>query len=251
VHHADVIRIVPLHVVHDMAQPSKEVIALTPAPNLTYRGGPLIASVEVTTIFWGAAWQGAQNTLAIKTNQFFDFILTSPLIDQLSEYSVSAYVIGHGRRTATVTVTNSMPKQSVSDTDLQQFLQSQIATNAGIPQPDANSLYFIFMPPGVKVIQGGAASCQAFCGYHNHIGGKLFYGVMPFPGCAGCLGSLATVDAMTSTSSHELCEAITDPIPGQGWYDDVNGEIGDICAWKTKKMGRYAMQLEWSNKQCV
>jgi hypothetical protein len=44
-----------------------------------------------------------------------------------------------------------------------------------------------------------------------------------------------------------LCEAITDPIPGQGWYDDANGEIGDICAWKTKKLGQYTVQLEWSN----
>ena len=54
-------------------------------------------------------------------------------------------------------------------------------------------------------------------------------------------------------SSHELCEAITDPIPGQGWYDDANGEIGDICAWKTKKIGQYTVQLEWSNKanKCV
>src|SRR5207302_9519594 len=34
-----------------------------------------------------------------------------------------------------------------------------------------------------------------------------------------------------STTSHELCEAITDPVPGEGWYDDTNGEIGDICAW--------------------
>ena len=45
----------------------------------------------------------------------------------------------------------------------------------------------------------------------------------------------------------ELCEAVTDPIPGQGWYDDVHGEIGDICAWKTKKLGAYTVQLEWSN----
>jgi hypothetical protein len=76
---------------------------------------------------------------------------------------------------------------------------------------------------------------------------------MPFPGCAGCVGNLQPVDALTSTSSHEMCEAITDAIPGQGWYDDVNGEIGDICAWKTKKLGKYTVQLEWSNKanKCV
>lgn len=71
---------------------------------------------------------------------------------------------------------------------------------------------------------------------------------MPFPGCKGCTGKLSTLDALTSTSSHELCAAITDPIPGSGWYDDVNGEIGDICAWKTKKTGPHMVQLEWSNK---
>lgn len=72
---------------------------------------------------------------------------------------------------------------------------------------------------------------------------------MPYPGCDGCLGGLPTFNALTSTSSHELCEAITDPIPGQGWYDDANGEIGDICAWKTKQLGNDTVQLEWSNAQ--
>ena len=71
---------------------------------------------------------------------------------------------------------------------------------------------------------------------------------MPYPGCTGCEGGLAIPDALTSTSSHELCEAITDPIPGTGWYDDANGEIGDICAWKTKTLGGYVVQLEWSNE---
>ena len=49
------------------------------------------------------------------------------------------------------------------------------------------------------------------------------------------------------TSSHELCESVTDPVPGQGWYDDANGEIGDICAWQTKTLDGYTVQLEWSN----
>jgi hypothetical protein len=99
----------------------------------------------------------------------------------------------------------------------------------------------------VAVVQGGARSCQVFCGYHSDIDGQVFYAVVPFPGCAGCAGGLATLDALTVTSSHELCEAITDPIPGQGWYDDANGEIGDICAWQTKQVGPYTVQREWSN----
>jgi hypothetical protein len=42
----------------------------------------------------------------------------------------------------------------------------------------------------------------------------------------------------TGTSSHELCEAITDAVPGTGWYEDTNGEIGDICAWNFKTVDR-------------
>ncbi len=91
-------------------------------------------------------------------------------------------------------------------------------------------MYFVFLPPGVKVALGGSQSCQAFCGYNDAIGTQIFYAVMPFPDCSGCRGNLAPFDALTATSSHELCEAITDPIPGKGWYDDANGEIGDICA---------------------
>ncbi len=54
--------------------------------------------------------------------------------------------------------------------------------------------------------------------------------------------------ALTSTSSHELCEAIADAVAGTGWYDDSNGEIGDICAWKTKTVAGYTVQQEWSNR---
>jgi hypothetical protein len=246
-HEPDVIRIVPLHVVEEMGRPTAEAAGPAAAPHLTYRNGPLLANVEVFTLFWGAAWNGAQSAMRTTVNQFFDFVLTSALIDQLVEYNAPKFKIGHGRRTGTVTVTSPAPHHSVSDAALQTFLKAQIASNAALPKPGPNTLYFIYAPPGVRIIQGGSASCQAFCGYHNDIGGKIFYAVMPFPGCQGCRGNLSAADALTSTSSHELCEAITDAVPGQGWYDDANGEIGDICAWKTKTLGSFCVQLEWSN----
>jgi hypothetical protein len=186
--------------------------------------------------------------LAQTVNQFFDFILSSALLDQLSEYSVPGQNIGHGQRIGTVTLPAAQLPHSVSDNAIRHMLQQEIATNSAFPQPSRNTLYFVYLPPGVAVVQGGGRSCQAFCGYHDNIDGQVFYAAMPYPGCAGCTGGLSVAEALTSTSSHELCEAITDAIPGQGWYDDVNGEIGDICAWKTKKIGAYTVQLEWSNK---
>src|SRR5271169_4692066 len=85
--HGDLIRIVPLHVPDAVGQPTAEAAQAAPgaAPHLTYRNGPLLTAVEVFTIFWGPAWQQpAQSPMVTKINQFFDFILTSPLIDQLS-----------------------------------------------------------------------------------------------------------------------------------------------------------------------
>lgn len=235
------LRIVPLHPY------AREAAAA--APQLTYRGGPLLTSVEVFSIFWGTAWQDPANvTLITQINSFFDYILASPLIDQLAEYNVSGKSVTRGVLLGTKTVTTDSPGKTVTDAAIQQFLQAQISANT-FPAPTPNSLYFLYLPPGTQVTQGGAASCKDFCGYHEATPtNEIFYAVMPFPNCSGCLGGLDTFQALTSTSSHELCEAITDPIPGQGWYDDNNGEIGDICAWKTKQLGNYTIQLEWSNK---
>ena len=251
-HDRDAIRIVPLHVPGTVLQPTPEA-APAPAAALTYRNGPLLSAVQVFTIFWGSAWTRAPQAPMIgQLNQFFDFILTSALIDQLTEYRVPTYPIKHGTRIGTVTTTTPALRTSVTDAAIQAMLLQQISTGK-VPKPTANTLYFIYVQPGVRVVLGGSASCQAFCGYHDSTSGNVFYAVMPYPGCNGCTGSLATFDALTSTSSHELCEAITDPIPGQGWYDDTNGEIGDICAWQTKKLGQYTVQLEWSNQsnRCV
>lgn len=235
------IRIVPLH-------PGK-VKAAAPQvpPKLTYRNGPLLTSVQVFTVFWGADWNNApQSDVPPKINEFFDFILSSQLLDQLGEYSVSNQKIGRGSLIGTITLAAPAPGKTVDDSAIQAFIQQQISAGS-LPSSTANSLYFVFLPPGVTVTQGGSASCKVFCGYHDAINNNIFYAVMPYPGCAGCLGGSAAFDALTSTTSHELCEAITDPIPGQGWYDDNNGEIGDICAWQTRILGGYTIQLEWSN----
>lgn len=232
------IRIVPLH-------PAARAAA---APNLTYRNGPLLTNVEVFTVFWGSAWNDAANSPLIKQlNDFFDFVLSSALIDQLAEYSVPGKTIGHGILTGTITLTDTEPGATLDDSTIQSTLQSEIS-NGTLPAANANTLYFFYLPPGTQVTASGSASCQDFCGYHDTVAGaNLYYAVMPYPGCSGCQGGLATFDSLTSTSSHELCEAITDPVPGQGWYDDSNGEIGDICAWKTKTLDSYTVQLEWSN----
>jgi hypothetical protein len=249
----DPVRIVPLHLPENKAVVAKGA-ARRPKPKLVYRGGPLLTAPAVFTVFWGAQWAKQPLLQTAKAvNGFFDYLLTSPLIDQLGEYSVPAYKIGHGARSGTTTLTSS-PSAALSDGAIQHMLRQEISSNKAFPSPGPNTLYFVYLPPGVVVTQGGGQSCQGFCGYHSAINAQTFYAVMPYPSCVGCIGQLPSpLAALTTTSSHELCEAITDPIPGEGWYDERYGEIGDICAWQTKELGGYTVQMEWSNAKggCV
>jgi hypothetical protein len=227
--------------------------AIPAGAHLKYFGGPLISNVEVFTVFWGKLWGTTPSSIQMmhKLNKFFTDILVSPAIDQLKEYSVPGYPIGHGSLLGTKVIKANAPVGSITDsairTQLKQWIKAKI-----VPKTTKNTLYFIYLDPGVISIMGGSKSCQNYCGYHDNVG-RVYYAVMPYPVCSGCLGGMNAFEALTGTSSHELCEAITDPVPGSGWYDNTNGEIGDICAWNFKTVAGYKVQLEWSNKQnkCV
>jgi hypothetical protein len=182
------------------------------AANLTYRGGALVEEAKVFAIFWGQNWADDGGSFIGST-----------------------------------VVTADAPKRSVSDSTIQTALQNWIS-NGTAPQNDKDTIYFVFLERGIVSVMGGSRSCQSYCGYHSNVD-SIYYAVMPYPGCSGCLGGLTVLDALTATSSHELCEAITDPVPGTGWYDDTQGEIGDICAWQFKQVDGYTVQLEWSNEQ--
>jgi len=217
--------------------------------HLTYQGGPLIQSVQIFTIFWGKLWGTTPSSQQMmdNLNKFFTAIVASPLIDQLAEYNVAGQSIGAGSFVGTKLISANAPAGSVTDSAIQAQLLKWIKAKT-VPKNTKNTLYFIYLDPGIVSIMGGAKSCQSYCGYHNSAG-QVYYAVMPYPTCNGCLGGAQAFDALTGTSSHELCEAITDPVPGSGWYDNTNGEIGDICAWNFKQVAGYTVQLEWSNQQ--
>jgi hypothetical protein len=250
------LRIVPLHRPEAARARAQEKLRRDPfdgaAPpralhgNFTYRGGLLLTSVEVYTIFWGTQWRTSRSGQALvgRINPFFDDILVSPLMDQLAEYSVRGQAIGHGRRVGTTTQSDNAPARTVTDSQIRTQLRAWIRAKT-IPRNTRNTLYFVFLDPDVVSVMGGSRSCQNYCGYHNNAG-AMYYAVMPYPSCSGCVSTRATFDALTATSSHELCEAVTDPVPGKGWYDDDNGEIGDICAWSFKQVAGHTVQLEWS-----
>jgi hypothetical protein len=196
--------------------------------------------------------------LTTQLDSFFDFILTSSHMDMLSEYGTAATPIGHGRRISSIRMVSSEPGtatptgRQITDAQIQQAIQGWIADGTA-PAMTANTLYFIYLPPSVvSIMQGGDQSCNAFCGYHSAVG-NLYYAVIPYVTCSGCVFTGDFLDTLTEVSSHELVEAITDPALNAWWDPNTGNEIGDICNRQTVRLGGYIIQTEWSNSQqaCV
>jgi hypothetical protein len=94
----------------------------------TYRGGPLLANVEVTPVFWGSAWENNSqlSQLRNKLNGFFDSILQSSYLDQLGEFNTQDFPIGRGKRLDSFTVTDSNPFFITFDFSIQNMLKTRI-----------------------------------------------------------------------------------------------------------------------------
>ena len=133
-HASDPIRIVPLHVPEGLLAPL--AAAPAPAPHLTYRGGPLLTDVKVFTVYWGAAWQTDPQLVQMATSldQFFGYVLTSPLLDQMAEYSQGGQAIGHGSWIGRAMVTAPAPQHVVSDAQIQQLITRELARPTGPPR---------------------------------------------------------------------------------------------------------------------
>lgn len=242
----------------------------TRGAHLDYYGGPIIATPKVVTVLWG-------NSVASRVKDempgFFEAVLKSPHVDWLSEYDTNIKAIdgsngtnqhfarGSHQGVYTITPSKTGPLQ---DRDISAELARQVAAGK-LPAPDGDTLYMNYFAPGVRIYLGGDASCSTFCAYHNSAnqGGKTYYyGVMPdmSPGSAcsgGCGGNADWFKNLTSVTSHELIEAMTDAAVGDGgqlaWYDERNsgeGEIGDICNAEQGVVPgtSYIVQKEWSNQ---
>ena len=264
--------------------------ATTGGPDLQYYGGPVISNVQVVVVYWG---NNVSNVATSGIPDFFTSITNSTWADTLSEYSTNgispvgggtpgSQSIGRGSVSGVYTITPSAANSgtSIDDTQIQSELLAQI-DGGHLPAPATDSsnqvttLYMIYFPPGVTITLQGSASCVQFCAYHGTVLRDTLdvpYGVMPDlgpgTGCyTGCAGG-TELDDLTTVSSHELAEAVTDAgvglatsnAPPLAWYDTANGEIGDICNASGDPNNQallpgtsYTVQKIWSDLQqdCV
>ena len=257
------------------------------SPQLSYYDGPIISNVYVVPVFWNS---NVNASIVENIGQFFSDATVSNWYDLLSEYSSvggTGQSIGRGTSDAGITITPSLCNASIiatcelTDAELQTELTAQInASVLPLPQGDlagnVNTVYMVFFPPNISLSIDSVKSCAngGFCAYHST--GTYGTANTPLPygaimdefsgGCStGCGSSSTVLENMTSTTSHELAESVTDTDIGLftadslaapvAWYDGNNscGEVADICdngtsGYTITVSGRtWAVQQLWSN----
>jgi hypothetical protein len=220
-------------------------------PSVTYHGGPLLGRVEVQAVYYGSDWNspGLSPQKGLLEN-YLRYIVNSPYMDMLSS---AGYSVGKGSDTPGFTAGYGLNKsQWLTDGQIVGSLQALLNYRYLAPN-DANRLYMVFVEPGVAVWAGNHT-----LGYHTY-SGNIRYAVIPYPAGINQTVVRGNVwDSLTVVTSHELAEAVTDPVFSYnsyyrswygGWFDSGypyygpnQGEIGDLANGYWSRLNGYLVQ---------
>jgi len=197
------------------------------SPDMTYHGGPILPSVSVTAIFWGASWPTYTGDEITGMDKWYTGVGGTSYVATVDEYTdssgqqVSSSITYNGH----VVDRSSVPKHLSTSGVLGEVCKV-------ITKPVANAYYPVY----VDKARGGAN----YCAYHSWgscNGTPVEFGFFFKPdGDAGCnpgstvSGQSEGLAADANVSGHELSETRSDP-NGNAWYDSSGGENGDKCAW--------------------
>lgn len=230
-------------------RPSLEALEDRCLPSVTFGGGPIIPHVQVNTLLFGQEWtSGSGLQVRNALNLYLQTLVNSPYMDMLSQYGVGRGSFGSTWR---IWYTNDTTmSEQLDDSGGQNALKGLLidAIQEGhLPTPNANQLYVIFLPPGEELIEPGGEEPTwetGTLGYHSWFTspdyGTIYYAVIPFPD--GNPNPIthdlqSSFNSLTTTVSHEVAEAVTDPMldTNYGWDDQQfgnGGEIGDLVEHK-------------------
>ena len=229
--------------------------------NYHANGSVMIPDTEIYTIFWepptlqnGAATgfsPGYQSTLM----SLADGLPGSGLFNVAIQYfqtigGNTAYIANNGGNKGSYIDKSPLPPSGCNDTatpgncitdgQIQAEIQKVMQINGWTG--GMNKIYMLFTSKGLgSCFDNSNASCAYtnYCGFHSFIKAEppIIYANEPYGSATNCWTGLPSpnndVDANSaaSTASHEVMEAVTDPLLN-AWWDDTSGEeIGDLCAW--------------------
>jgi hypothetical protein len=265
-------------------------------PLIYHSGGPIMQSVSIYVIFWlPPKLQNGSPTNLSKQYQDLQirFMKDYPghgIGNNNTQYSdnvggATHYILNAGQFVESYLDTNPYPASACKDTvtpgncitDAQIKTELQRVMTLKKWKGGLNNIYFVYTGAGEgSCFDASSNSCAytAYCAYHGAISGAapIIYANMPYADTKYCWTSTspspngaADADAAASVASHELTEAITDPLLN-AWYSSTGAEIGDLCAWnfgtntwdgnKANQMWNgnfYELQQEYSNhvNNCV
>ncbi len=246
------------------AEPAVEPqVCSTCAPPLTYHGGPVMETnsapgLTVTPVFWqplGGRYVFPPKYESIIDSYIANVAAASGSTDNVYSVDTEYYAATAGVKTyvryrihagGPVVDTDSFPAQDCSPapgftaciTDAQLRAELKLITSNLSLATDLTHFYPVFLPPGVETVDvDGSNSYEGYCGYHRAFGptgDKTVYADLPYE-ATNCNAGQApngdlAADGAVNTLSHELNDAITDPLELQhAWTDPSGNELADMC----------------------
>jgi hypothetical protein len=226
----------------------------SPLPELSHRGGPVMAHPALVPILF------AGDPDADALTQFSQWIVGSRWLTAVG----SEYGVGSGSVLGVVRRSDAAPT-AITDAQIVDLVFAGLA-DGSLPRPAGgdlrDALYMLQFPRQTVISAGSSMSCIDFGGYHasaRRNGLEVAYAVIAT--CPGFVDGESDLRNRELVSSHELIEAATDPLPdnhpGFQLTDPVSpwlalgAEVADLCTrgddTATWKESGFVAQRSWSN----
>jgi hypothetical protein len=224
----------------------------TGSPDMTWHGGPIMATAATAAIFWGTSWSNAtfSGDKVSGLDSFYSGIGLSTYANTCNEYTDSTHQVTSG-----ITYNGHVFDYSAAATSGSKTAPILAEVCKVISNPVANGFYAVY----TDTPRGHAGYCAwhsaGTCG-STPVQFAFFFSLDRDPGCdpqdASGLHSQGLA-ALANVSGHELSEARTDPRLN-AWYDSSGQENGDKCAWTFgtplltfQNNSQWKIQGNWSN----
>jgi hypothetical protein len=221
-------------------------------PNMTYHGGKIMPTANVTAIFWGTSWPSNTSDEVTGIDSFYVGFSNSDYSKTSDEYTGTNGQVGPQVSYASHIIDGTKASGGSNTSTI----LAEVCKVITRPDTSGNGYYPVY----TDVPRGNAG----YCAYHSagSCGGVpvQFAFFFKLDGDAGCdpqdtsgLHSQGLA-ALANVSAHELSEARTDPASPGAWYDSQGQENGDKCAWTFNVPlvtftdgNQWKLQGEWSN----
>ncbi len=251
------------------------------AQHLDNNGGRVLANPEIHNVYIDSSWDS--DNPGATTSDIDGF--TTSLVNSIYFTSASESKYGVGAASFTGSTETSFTSNILCPSPIIAGITDFFAISAwmqcmtrpspipftgtltGIPAPDNNTVYAVYIPSATQINDAVISSCGGFSAYHFFgitpvwqivftplpvpalVPQGFAYTVVPMdcaaqvPDKRGPKGSLLSLlDGVSVSASHELIEASTDPVITEAWIDNslgefsedilMGGEAADICEVK-------------------